>query len=142
MPTIAWTRTAHEPHAAQAGSETGTADESVVVQVSRLELGHLRSVPGFLIAALRLRRDVLRADGALGVSLRAHPLRRTFWTLSAWTGPDAIAAFTRSDAHRDVMVRYRTKMHGSHFHTWFPGDAGEPPSWPDATARLEASRHD
>ena len=112
-----------------------------VVQVSRLELKHLRHVPGFIFAALRLRRNVLRADGALGVSLIAQPFRRTFWTLSAWADADSIGAFTRSEAHCAVMTNYRTKMRGSHFHTWFPGDATNRPSWDDAKARLAKAEH-
>jgi hypothetical protein len=74
------------------------------------------------------------------VSLIAQPLRRTFWTLSAWTDTDAIGAFTRSEAHRAAMTKYRAKMRGSHFHTWFPGDATQRPSWPDAQTRLEQSQ--
>jgi heme-degrading monooxygenase HmoA len=111
-----------------------------IVQVSRLELRRLRDVPGFVRAAMRLRRDVLRADGALGVSLVARPLRRTFWTLSAWTDERAVAAFTRSDGHRAVMRRYRDRMQGSHFHTWHRSAEGRlPPDWSDAVRRLEAS---
>jgi len=41
---------------------------------------------------------VLRSDGALGMSLKAHPLRRTFWTLSAWS--DAMARLEEVDADR------------------------------------------
>jgi hypothetical protein len=85
MPTIPWTTTPQQRDRVTAGSDTGAADESAVVQVSRLELQRLRDVPGFMIAALGLRRDVLHAEGALGVELVAQPLRRTFWTLSAWT---------------------------------------------------------
>jgi heme-degrading monooxygenase HmoA len=135
MATIPWTSTAFRSELVA----DGTAATTTVVQVSRLELQRRRSVPGFMIAALRLRRDVLRADGALGVSLIAQPLRRTFWTLSAWTDAEAIAAFTRSGAHRAVMRNYRAEMRGSHFHTWFGGDVTQRPSWADARARLEQS---
>lgn len=136
MATIPWTSTNHHTAAGAAGSSSRGA----VVQVSQLNLLRLRSVPGFLVAALRLRREVLRTDGALGVSLIAHPLRRTFWTLSSWTDTDAIGSFVRSEAHRTVMVNYRDKMCGSHFHTWWIGEATERPDWSDARARLEHSR--
>jgi Domain of unknown function (DUF3291) len=137
MATIPWTSTARQ----KADIAGGTASVRAVVQVSQLELLHLRSVPGFLIAALRLRREVLRADGALGVSLIAQPWRKTFWTLSSWTGTEAIGGFTRSEAHRAVMVHYRDKMRGSHFHTW-SNDNTERPCWPDAKTRLEQTRND
>ena len=134
MATIPWKSTTQRT----GGSAAGSVTAAPVVQVSQLELLHLRSVPGFLIAALRLRREVLRSDGALGVSLIAHPLRRTFWTLSSWTDTDAVGGFIRSEAHRAVMVNYRGKMRGSHFHTWSIGDATERPDWSDAKVRLAA----
>ncbi len=138
MPTIPWKSTDRQTPS----PGTGPTDSAVVVQVSQLELLRLRSVPGFVLAALRLRREVLRSDGALGVSLIAQPLQKTFWTLSAWTDTGAIGDFTRSEAHRAVMVNYRTKMRGSHFHTWWPDEAGQRPAWPDAKARLRQSQID
>ena len=62
----------------------------VVVMASRFELKRMRDVPGFLLDSLRIRRQVLRADGALGVSLVAHPLRRQVLTLSAWSDRQAV----------------------------------------------------
>jgi hypothetical protein len=59
---------------------------------SRLELRQLRDVPPFLTAALRIRRQMLGSPGALGVSLIARPLHRTFWTLSAWQDQAALLA--------------------------------------------------
>jgi hypothetical protein len=94
MATIRWKSTGRRPTI----DAEDTASAPAVVQVSRLELQHLRDVPGFIITAMRLRRDVLRADGALGVSLIAQPLRRTFWTLSAWTDSEAIEGFNRRQA--------------------------------------------
>jgi len=70
-----------------------------LTQVSRLELTHLRDVPGFLIAALRIRRATLNAPGAVGLSLRAAALGRTFWTLSSWSDREAITAFVTSGVH-------------------------------------------
>jgi heme-degrading monooxygenase HmoA len=117
-----------------------TSDGRAVVQVSRLALRRRRDVPGFLWAAVRLRRAVRRADGALGVSLVAQPWRATFWTLSAWTDPEAITAFMRSDAHLAVMRTYRDRMAGSHFHTWHETTVDQlPPSWRDARRRFDAS---
>jgi hypothetical protein len=48
---------------------------------SRLELQRLRDVPRFLIAALRIRRQMLDSPGAVGLSLIARPLQHAFWTL-------------------------------------------------------------
>ena len=129
MLTIPWTSAKEQPQTA------------ALVQISRLELARKRHVPGFLIAALRIRRIALRTPGAGGLSLRAQPLRRTFWTLSAWHDEAAIGEFMRTPGHRAVMVKYRDRMAGSHFHTWSRADqsAGKP-SWVDAHRRYETSQ--
>ncbi len=118
-----------------------TSDAATLIQVSRLELARARDVPGFLVAALRIRRMALRTPGAVGVSIRAQPFRRTFWTLSAWDGQDAIAQFVQSDYHRRVMTTYRDRMVGAHFHTWNEiNTTVRRPSWDDAHRRYEASK--
>lgn len=96
MMTIPWT-------------STNSARPATLVQMSRLELTRARDIPGFLVAALRIRRATLKAPGAAGVSLRAAPLSRTFWTLSSWTDQDAITAFVASDTHIAVMNKYRDR---------------------------------
>jgi len=129
MLTIPWTSANNQ-------SQTAT-----LVQISRLELARTRDVPGFLIAALRLRRAALRTPGAGGLSLRAQPLRRTFWTLSSWHDETAIGELMHSAGHRAVMVKYRDRMASSHFHTWSAAD--EPPtkpSWVDAHRRYETTQ--
>ena len=128
MLTIPWT------------SSKDRAPTPTLTQISRLELARARDVPGFLIAALRIRRVALRTPGNGGISLRAQPLRRTFWTLSTWNDDDSIGAFMRSDVHRAAMVAYRDRMAGSHFHTWSAADPStSKPSWVDARRRYEAS---
>ena len=128
MLTIPWTSAKEQPQTA------------ALVQVSRLELARKRDVPGFLIAALRIRRLTLRIPGAGGLSLRAQPLRRTFWTLSTWHDEAAIDEFMRTPGHRAVMVKYRDRMAGSHFHTWATDGSIGKPSWVDAHRRYETSQ--
>jgi hypothetical protein len=65
--------------------------------VSRFELKRLQDVPRFLLDSVRIRRQVLRANGALGVSLIAHPLRRQFLTLSAWGDRQAVNGLVRTE---------------------------------------------
>jgi hypothetical protein len=129
MLTVPWTSPKNQPQTAS------------LVQISRLELARRRDVPGFLIAALRIRRLALRTPGAGGLSLRAQPLLRTFWTLSTWHDETAIGEFIRSAGHRAVMVKYRDRMAGSHFHTWSAADdSTDKPSWLDAHRRYETSQ--
>ncbi|MEP2370852.1 hypothetical protein [Ilumatobacter sp.] len=88
------------------------------------------------MTALRLRRTALRSPGCSGISLRAAPLRRTFWTLSTWDDQPAISAFTRDHSHASVMRRYQGRMWSSDFHAWSPTDLVGPPDWTDAMRRL------
>ena len=126
MITIAWT-------------STNSPRPATLTQVSRLELAHARDVPGFLIAALRIRRATLNTPGAVGLSLRAAPMSRTFWTLSSWSDREAITAFVASDILNAVMTRYRDKMAGSHFHTWTETEPTDsPPTWADALQRYDS----
>jgi heme-degrading monooxygenase HmoA len=132
MATLPWSTTDETPTGAQA-----------VVLGSRLELRHYRTVPSFLLAALRVQRQVRRSPGALGVSLLAQPARKTFWTLSAWADETAIQQFVRQQPHLDVMRRFGGRLTGSQF-TTFTVDAAEipparrPPTalWRDARQRL------
>ncbi|WP_099907860.1 antibiotic biosynthesis monooxygenase [Streptomyces sp. TLI_171] len=110
-----------------------------VVMAAELQVRGLRHVPGFLLRSLAVRRHAQQAPGALGVSLRAAPLRRTFWVLSSWTDREALTAFVRSDPHRRAMTSLRPVMAHSAFATW---DAPDPaaPQWPEADRQLEAGR--
>ena len=137
MATLPWTTTESTADTAR------DAASDAVVLGSRLELRSLRHVPGFLGAAMKLRRQVLAMPGALGVSLIAQPAHKTFWTLSAWVDQASLDAFVATPAHVAVMRRYHERMNGSAF-TTFPvkiGDLPEPRSnakqlWSDAKQRL------
>ncbi len=109
-----------------------------VVMASRLELRRYRDVPGFLVAALRLRREFRRAPGGVGLALRAEPQRRTFWTLSVWTDAAAIGSYVATPKHREVTERFGSVMAGSGFVTWTDSSADRP-SWGTATSRLAAT---
>ena len=125
MPTLPWTIPKPPP----------LHDEPATVMTSRLELRRLRDVPSFLVAALRIRRQMLRSPGALGVSLIARPLHRTFWTLSAWHDQAALSAAVGREPHREIMTRFRPRMAGSGFVTWTA--SALPIRWDDALRRLD-----
>jgi len=94
------------------------ADAPAVVMASRFELRRLRDVPRFFLDAMRIHRQVRAADGVLGLSLVAHPLRREFFTLSAWRDRAAVDALVRAEPHRSTMGRYRPVMADSAFRFW------------------------
>ncbi|MEV4556607.1 antibiotic biosynthesis monooxygenase [Kitasatospora sp. NPDC049285] len=121
------------------GPATLRAPATPVVMAAELRVRSLRYVPGFLRHSLRIRRQTRTADGALGVTLRAAPLRGTFWVLSAWTDREALGRFVKTDPHRTAMLALRPHMAGSHFATWDATSPGRP-DWEEAMSQLQASR--
>jgi hypothetical protein len=132
MPTLPWT-VAQPPD----------ADGDVVVLASRLRLRRYRDIPGFLGAATRIRTQVRGSTGAHGVSLIAQPLRKTFWTLSAWKDRAVLDAFVRAQPHVDVMTKYHGRLIDPLFTTWTVPAASAPRArsnakdlWADGKERL------
>ena len=128
MPTLHW-RSLRQPD---------NSADSATVMASRFRLRRLRDVPRFFTDAIRIQRQVIRADGALGVSLVAHPLRREFLTLSAWSNHEALDALVRTDPHRSAMRRHRPAMAESTFRLWDVPHAELPIGWDEARRRLNA----
>ena len=106
------------------------------VMASRLPLrSHLR-VPLFLRLTLTVRTQLAEAAGLLGYSLLAEPLRKTFWTLSAWRSQADLETFARTLPHAEVMRRLRPHMGQTTFVTWSTTGAALPIAWADAKAHL------
>ncbi len=127
MPVLPWT----PPKTPAPG------DGAVTVMASRLELCRMRDVLPFMVGAMRIRRQMLAAPGVLGVSLIARPLRRSFWTLSAWRDQAALSASVGGQPHLRIMRRFRPRMSTSRFVTWTAPHATRPVSWDEALRRLE-----
>ncbi|CAM5426624.1 hypothetical protein GCM10010345_29470 [Streptomyces canarius] len=89
MPTLPRT----VPNSPPAGAEAR-------VFASRFGIRTLGGALRFLVRTPAVRRQGGRAPGAYGATLGAQPLRRTFWTLSAWESAAALKEFARSGAHR------------------------------------------
>lgn len=127
MPALPWTTVAP----AEPGDE-------VVVMASTFRLRSARHVPGFLAASMRIRRQVVAAPGALGLSLDARPLRRIFFTLSAWRDRESLDAMIVRDPHRAAMERYRPETEVADFRFWTVRGADLPIAWDEARRRLAA----
>ena len=126
MPTIAWKT-----------SPKGRPSDPMVVMAGRLVLKRWRDVPGFFRAAFQLRRAVMDSGTAAGISLRAEPLARRFWVLSAWSNELELRAFVKGEAHRTVMARYRDRMSETHFTTTLTATGqAYPPTWDEAMKQL------
>lgn len=126
MPTLPWTSPVPVPAHAPAS-----------VMASRFEVRSLADVPRFLLGSLAAWRQVTTAPGAYGASLVARPLKRTFYTLSAWRDRDALYAYARAEPHRGIMEGLRPVMRGSTFAFWETTTDDLPPAWGDALRRLD-----
>lgn len=134
MQTLPWT--------APSDSPASDSTRDAVVMASRFRLQGLRDVPGFFMAALRIRKQMLASPGVLGVSLIARPLQKTFFTLSAWESREALNGAVVCEPHAQSMRRFRACMAESLFTFWeAPVTDVTHPGWPDAHQRLdEAAR--
>jgi hypothetical protein len=81
--------------------------ERAVVFASRFDGAGPRAGWRLFAGGLRLRRAVLSSPGALGVGLRAHPLKGRYYTLSMWTDEASLLAFARSGEHQRAVAGIR-----------------------------------
>jgi hypothetical protein len=115
------------------------AGHDAQVMASRFLLRSAWRSPQFLVFSLRILRQARTSQGILGVSLRAYPLRGTFWTLSAWTDEAALGTFARTDPHRTIIGNIRPWTEEATFRFWtVPADALAPKNlWAEAGTRIE-----
>jgi hypothetical protein len=125
MPTLRWTTVS-----------TPAPDTEAFVMASRLEVRSLKDVPRFFLKSLAAWKQVSGAPGAYGASLIAQPLKRTFWTLSAWQDKDALYTYARTEPHKSIMTGLRPTMKQSVFTFWQVPAADLPIDWSDAKRRL------
>lgn len=127
MPALPWTTTsAPEP------------DREYLVLASHLPLARLSATPRFFRFVGQIRKQLATADGLVGYSLDAHPVARSYWTLSAWEGREALDRFVQSTRHVDVMAALKPVMGATRFATWTVPGADLPVRWQDAKVRVEA----
>ncbi|MET7656725.1 DUF3291 domain-containing protein [Streptomyces sp. NPDC005486] len=125
MPTLRWTTV-----------NTPAPDAEAFVMASRLEVRSLKDVPRFFARSLSAWKQVCGAPGAYGASLIAQPLKRTFWTLSAWEDKAALYAYARTEPHKSIMTGLRPATKASVFTFWEVPVADLPIDWTDARRRL------
>ena len=126
MPTLPWTTPRPRP----------TVTANPIAMASKFQLRDRRDVPAFFIAALRIRRQMLKSPGIHGVSLIAKPLAGTFFTLSAWESREHLEAAVVGHPHVETMKRFAPRTAQSLFAFWTPGTDSRP-TWQEAHRRLD-----
>jgi hypothetical protein len=110
-------------------------DREYLALLTELPLKRFRDLGSFLLHTWRIRAQLRRTPGLLGYSLRAHILRREFWTLSVWEGDAALREFVVASPHAQVMAALQGKMGQTRFVRWSMRGSELPPRWCEAIAR-------
>ncbi|HKE00648.1 MAG TPA: antibiotic biosynthesis monooxygenase, partial [Planctomycetota bacterium] len=114
-------------------------DREYVALLTYLPLRAYRSIPRFLVSTIRIGRQLARAPGAIGYSLRASMGSKQFWTLSVWESEAALGAFVAARPHLDAMSGLRGHMGATRFTRWRVRGRELPPDWSDALRRERAT---
>jgi hypothetical protein len=112
-------------------------DREYLALLSGLPLKTYRGFPRLVRFVIGTVRQMYRGRGALGVTLRATFLARTFWTLSAWQDEQALQEFVMKRPHLDAMKEMEPYMNPAHFLRWKVKGSDLPLCWADAVRRFE-----
>jgi hypothetical protein len=111
-------------------------ETDVTIMGSRLPLRSHLAIPRFMLATLRIRKQLKGSEGLVGYALDAQLTNKTFWTVSAWTSRDHLRQFDRADPHHADVQAIKPKMEPSTFVFW-TGKAGDlPVDWADVHRRI------
>ncbi|MBV9820251.1 MAG: hypothetical protein JOZ07_18120 [Solirubrobacterales bacterium] len=126
MPTLPWTVCRYTP------------DDQAALHVlaSTLPLDRYGDVPRFMRWALRIRRQLARAEGCAGYSLDAWLTHKTFFTLSAWSSAEAMNAFVNSGDHARMLTDMAGRLGQSTFVESTASASQLPLDWSAAKRRL------
>jgi hypothetical protein len=104
------------------------------VSLTRLRIRSIRFLPQFALHTFRSIAQIRRSPGFLTGQLLVDR-RFTFWTLTAWDGPDSMRAFMLSGSHKQAMPHLlhwcdeASVAHWERPHQTLP-------TWPEADHRM------
>lgn len=105
-----------------------------LVSVTRARVRSLWSLPAFALAAQASLSQARKASGFVAGSL-APDRAMTFWTLTVWTGEEAMRAYILSGAHRAAMPKFANWCDEASVVHWTQADEAEP-TWSYAVDRM------
>jgi hypothetical protein len=105
--------------------------------LSYLPLNKYRAIPSFLKFTFQIQRQLGATPGILGYSLRAKPLSRNFWTLSAWENEQVLKDFVVKLPHANAMKAMIPHMGPTKFTKWKVLGSGLPLRWEEAMKRSQ-----
>jgi hypothetical protein len=112
--------------------------ENALLFASRFDSTGLRQGWRLFTGGIRLRRAVLRAPGALGVSVRAHPFSGRYYTLSLWKDQQSLLAFAHDPAHENAVATMAELGPARGLLVSRDADPRQQPTWRDTMRWLAA----
>lgn len=83
-----------------------------------------------------MQRQLRSADGVMGFSMLAEPLKKQYATLSVWRDEAALDEFAAAHPHAELMAELAPEMGETKFERWTITGADGRPSWKQALERL------
>lgn len=109
----------------------------IFVSLTRLRIRSVIYMPLFAVYTLRSLRQVRKAPGFQGGKLL--PDRdRTFWTMTAWDGPESMRRYMTTGAHKRAMPHLMQWCDEASVTHWEQEESSLPP-WEEADRRMRAS---
>jgi quinol monooxygenase YgiN len=114
------------------------ADRQYLVLASSIPPKRVSSTWSMFTGSRAVRKQMLAADGVLGFSMLAEPLRKHYATLSVWRDEAALDAFAATSPHARLMAELAPAMNEPRFVRWTIAGRDGVPSWFDALDRLSS----
>jgi hypothetical protein len=111
-------------------------DREYVVLASSIPPLSRSSTRRLFNGASAVRKQLASTEGVVGFSLLARPLRKQYATLSIWVDEGALAAFSDTSPHRELMTDLSPEMGATTFVRWTISGSDGRPSWSEALRRL------
>lgn len=116
-------------------------DREYQALLSYLPLKTYFAIPRFSLFTFQIIKQLRAAPGVVGFSLRAKPMSRKFWTLSAWEDEKALMDFVRELPHGEAMKKLAPRMDRTGFTRWKAPGSALPLKWEDAMQRAQQEAH-
>jgi hypothetical protein len=116
---------------------TPETNREYLALLSHLPLNKYRAIPSFLKFTFQIQKQLSATPGIVGYSLRAKPLSRNFWTLSAWTDEKQLMDFVAKIPHGQAMKAMMPNMGPTKFTKWKVPGSALPLRWEEAMARSQ-----
>ena len=105
--------------------------------LSYLPLKKFRAFPTFLRYLFQIQKQLRATPGVIGYSLRAKPLSRSYWTLSAWADEETLMDFVAKIPHAQAMKAMVPHMGQTKFTKWKVLGSALPLRWGEAMERSQ-----